>query len=84
VLPRSEAPGIVELQRELDGWIRRAVLAGDDSETLWNWLATSSGAEDLPAWKRFLASVPFEDGRSSLAAARLERLRTIYAPAIAA
>ena len=84
LLPRSEAPGIVELQRELDGWIRRAVLAGDDSETLWSWLATSSGAEDLPAWKRFLANVPFDDGRRGLAAARLERLRTIYAPAIAA
>ena len=84
LLLRSEAPGIVELQRELDGWIRRTVLAGNDPETLWSWLATSSGAEDLPAWKRFLASVPFEDGRRGLAAARLERLRTIYAPAIAA
>jgi hypothetical protein len=84
LLPRSEAPGVVELQRELDGWVRRSVLASDDFETLWAWLATSSGAEDLPAWKRFLASVPFEDGRRGLAAARLERLRTIYAPAIAA
>jgi len=84
LLPRSEAPGIVELQRELDGWIRRAVLAGDDSDALWSWLATSSGAEDLPAWKRFLASVPFDDGRRGLAAVRLERLREIYAPAIAA
>ncbi len=58
LLPRSDAPGITELRDELEGWTRRAVLAGDDAELLWAWLGTPAGAEDLPAWKRFLAELP--------------------------
>ena len=76
LLPRSDAPGIPELPRRLlEGWTRRAVLASDDAELLWAWLGTPTGAEDLPAWKRFLAELPVDDGRRGLAAARLARLR---------
>lgn len=32
----------------------------------------------MQAWKRFLSSVPHEDGRRGLAAARLERLRSLF------
>lgn len=77
-LPRSEAPGVVDLRNELDGWTRRAVMAGDDVEALWTWLNTPSGKDDMQAWKRFLSSVPHEDGRRGLAAARLERLRSLF------
>jgi hypothetical protein len=79
VLPRSEAPGIVDIRDELEGWTRRAVMASDDIETLWSWLTTPSGEEDLPAWKRFLTNLPATDGRRGLAAARLERLRALLA-----
>ena len=75
VLPRSEAPGVAELRDELEGWARRAALAGDDAEILWSWLQTPAGAEDLQAWKRFLAELPATDGRRGLAAQRLARLR---------
>jgi hypothetical protein len=80
VLPRSEAPGVVELRQELEGWIRRAVMGEEDVEALWAWLSTPSGADDLPAWKRFLANIPHGDGRRGLAAARLERLRLLFGP----
>jgi hypothetical protein len=79
LLPRSDAPGIVDLRRELEGWLRRSLLAGDDVEALWSWLTTASGGEDVQAWKRFLANLPHEDGRRGLAAARLERLRPLFA-----
>jgi hypothetical protein len=78
VLPRSEAPGVVDVRDELEGWTRRAVMASDDLEALWTWLTTPSGEDDMQAWKRFLSSVPPEDGRRGLAAARLERLRSLF------
>jgi hypothetical protein len=80
LLPRSEAPGVVELRQELDGWMRRSALTSDDPEALWGWLSSASGREDLQAWKRFLANVSPQDGRRGLAAARLERLRELLAP----
>jgi hypothetical protein len=67
LLPRSEAPGIVELREEPDGWVRRAVMTCDDREALWVWLQSGSGRDDLPAWKRFLSDLPFEDPRRALA-----------------
>ena len=78
VLPRSEAPGVTDLRIELEGWTRRAVMASDDIEALWAWLTTPSGEDDMQAWKRFLSSVPHDDGRRGLAAARLERLRSLF------
>lgn len=84
VLPRSEAPGIVDLRNEVEGWTRRAVMASEDVEALWTWLGTSSGRDDMHAWKRFLSSVGAGDGRRGLAAARLERLRALYGPATGA
>jgi hypothetical protein len=81
LLPRSDAPGIVDLRRELEGWTRRTVMAAGDSEALWAWLQTPAGEDDMHAWKRFLTSIPHGDGRRGLAAARLERLRPLFAPA---
>lgn len=75
LLPRSDAPGVVDLRSELDDWMRRAALAADDSEAIWNWVNTSSGQDDIPAWKRLLTIIPHHDGRRALAAARLARLR---------
>jgi hypothetical protein len=76
LLPRSEAPGVVELREELDAWVRRAVLSAEDREALWAWLETSSGRDDRPSLKRFLADLPFDDPRRALAASRLAQLRT--------
>ena len=78
LLPRSEAPGVAEIRDELDGWVRRAVIASDNVDALWTWLNTTSGEDDVQAWKRFLTTIPHEDGRRSLAAERLERLRHLF------
>jgi hypothetical protein len=75
LLPHSDAPGIVALRDELDGWMRRAVLGADDAETLWAWLQSASGQDDLAAWKRFLTAVDFRDPRRALAASRVAALR---------
>lgn len=80
LLPRSQATGIVELREELDRWVRRAVMTCDDREALWAWLQSASGQDDLPAWKRFLSDLPFEDPRRALAAGRLVQLRDSLAP----
>jgi hypothetical protein len=52
----------------------------EDREALWAWLQTGSGQDDLPAWKRFLSDLPFEDPRRALAASRLVQLRNSLAP----
>jgi hypothetical protein len=75
LLPHSEAPGIVELRDELDAWIRRAVLTNEDPDALWAWLQSTSGRDDLPAWKRFLSDLSFDDPRRAQAASRVAQLR---------
>jgi GAF domain-containing protein len=82
MLPRSDAPGIVELRTELEGWMRRSVMTADDVEPLWSWLHTPSGEDDVAAWRRFLGAVPYEDGRRGQAATRLEHLREVFATAV--
>jgi GAF domain-containing protein len=79
LLARSEAPGVVALRRELEGWLRRSLLVSEDVEGLWSWLTTASGDDDLQSWRRFLANVTPEDGRRGLAATRLEHLRPAFA-----
>jgi hypothetical protein len=79
LLPHSEAPGVVHERDSLDAWLRQAVMTADDDETLWAWVQSASGREDLRAWKRLLAQLHFLDPRRSLAAAEVRRLRKAYA-----
>lgn len=79
LLPRSEAPGVAREREAVDGWVRQAVMTADDDEALWGWVQSTSGADDLAAWKRLLAALDFRDPRRSLAAARLKSLRAAYA-----
>jgi hypothetical protein len=75
LLPRSEAPGIVRERERLEGWLRQAVMTGDDAEALWAWVQSPGGADDLAAWKRLLGQLEFRDPRRSFAAARVGQLR---------
>lgn len=75
LLPRSEAPGVVETREALDAWVRSAVMTCDDRDALWAWLGSASGCDDALAWKRFLADVDFADPRRPLAVSRLAQLR---------
>jgi hypothetical protein len=78
LLPRSEAPGVVRERDSLEAWLRQAVMTADEHETLWAWVQSPSGREDLGAWKRLLSQLHFHDPRRSLAAAEVRRLRKAF------
>jgi hypothetical protein len=66
----------VERERDaLEGWIRHAVMTGDDRDALWAWVQTPSGQDDPAAWKQVLSALDFRDPRRSQAAAQVGRLR---------
>lgn len=75
LLPHSEAPGIARAREELDRWLRQAVMTADDDETLWSWVQSGAGSDDLLAWKRLLSHLEFHDRRRSLAAMKVASLR---------
>lgn len=79
LLPHSEAPGVVRERDSLEAWLRQAVMTADEPDTLWAWVQSASGRDDLGAWKRLLAQLHFHDPRRSLAAAEVRRLRAAYA-----
>jgi len=78
LLPDSIAPGIERAREELDGWVRQAVVTSEDADALWAWVRSSSGADDLLAWRRLLAAVEYTDSRRSLAVARTAELRRVF------
>jgi hypothetical protein len=80
LLPRSDAPGVVQEREALERWLRQSVMSAGDQEALWAWLQTDGGAHDLSAWQRLLANLPFQDPRRSLAAARVGQLRANEPP----
>jgi hypothetical protein len=83
LLPHSEAPGVVREREALEAWLRHAVMTSDDAEALWAWTSSSSGCDDLAAWKRLLANLDYADPRRSLAASRVCSLRAAYRVAAA-
>jgi hypothetical protein len=78
LLPHSQAPGVVRERDSLDAWLRHAVMTNDEPDTLWAWLQSAWGREDLSAWKRLLGQLHFHDPRRSLAAAQIRRLRAAF------
>ena len=46
LLALSDAPGVVRLRDELDGWLRHAVMTGGDREALWAWVQSPAGTDD--------------------------------------
>ena len=78
LLPHSDAPGVARDRAALENWVRHAAMTADDREVLWAWVQCPSGQDDLPAWKRLLGELDFNDPRRSLAAAQLKSLRAIY------
>jgi GAF domain len=79
LLPHSEAPGVMRERDSLESWLRQAVMTANNDDTLWAWVQSASGREDLGAWKRLLAQLHFHDPRRSLAATQIRRLREAYA-----
>ncbi|MGW0245634.1 GAF domain-containing protein [Nocardia goodfellowii] len=57
VLPRSTAPGIVDLRDELRVRLRTAVLGSGDASALRRWTASADGRDDAAAWAAYRATV---------------------------
>jgi hypothetical protein len=77
LLPRSEAPGVVRERELLGNWLRQAVLASDDADTLWAWVGVEAGSDDLMAWRQLLARLAPRDPRRPQAVARTGTLRAL-------
>ena len=77
LLPHSDAPGVERERQALEGWIRHAVMTGDDREAVWAWVQTPSGREDPAAWRQVLLAMDYRDPRRSQAAAQVGRLRAL-------
>jgi len=77
LLPHSDAPGVERERQALEGWIRHAVMTGDDREAVWAWVQTPSGREDPAAWRQVLLALDYRDPRRSQAAAQVGRLRAL-------
>ncbi|MFE7800738.1 GAF domain-containing protein [Nocardia sp. NPDC057440] len=57
VLPRSTAPGIVDLRDELRVRLRAAVLSSGDAAVLRRWTAAAEGRDDAAAWAVYRSAV---------------------------
>ncbi|WP_054816062.1 GAF domain-containing protein [Nocardia arizonensis] len=57
VLPRSTAPGIIDIRDELRVRLRAAVLASGDPGVLRRWTACQEGRDDAAAWAAYRATV---------------------------
>jgi hypothetical protein len=79
LLPTSSAPGVARQREQLEAWLHQAVITSDDPEALWGWVQTAAGENDLIAWRRLLAALPYTDGRRSLAVTRIADLRQSFA-----
>ncbi|WP_433628260.1 GAF domain-containing protein [Nocardia sp. CA-120079] len=57
VLPRSTAPGIIDIRDELRVRLRAAVLGSADAAVLRRWTACAEGRDDAAAWVVYRATV---------------------------
>ncbi|WP_433659590.1 GAF domain-containing protein [Nocardia sp. CA-128927] len=57
VLPRSAAPGIIDIRDELRVRLRTAVLSSGESGVLRRWTAGAEGRDDAAAWAAYRSTV---------------------------
>jgi hypothetical protein len=74
VLPRSTAPGIVEMREDLRAELRRAVLQTTQADLLFSYAQTPDGWDDVELWERCLSLLPGTSPRRATVHARLQRL----------
>lgn len=60
VLPRSTAPGVIDIRDELRVRLRTAVLRSGDTTVLSRWTAGAEGRDDAAAWVAYRATVDRE------------------------
>ncbi|MDN3029223.1 GAF domain-containing protein [Streptomyces sp. S.PB5] len=74
LLPRSEAPVVVEQRRSLEQQLRGAVLGVGDIRMLRGWVETAWGADDPGAWLALAHRLPGGSAQRAAAAARARAL----------
>jgi GAF domain len=74
VLPRSTAPGIVEMREDLRAELRRALLQAKQVDLLFAYAQTPDGWADIELWERCLDLLPPASARRATVVARLQRL----------
>ncbi|WP_371582987.1 transcriptional regulator [Streptomyces sp. NBC_01314] len=74
LLPRSEAPFLVEHRRSLEQQLRGAVLAVGDAGLLRRWVTAPWGADDSAAWLALAHRLPGGSAQRAAAAARAHAL----------
>ncbi|HEX4015760.1 MAG TPA: GAF domain-containing protein [Frankiaceae bacterium] len=67
ILPRSNAPSVVRMRRELHAEVRDALLRHPDPELLAGWTESAAGRDDLDAWRVLHACLPQGSGRGQRA-----------------
>ena len=74
VLPRSEAPGIVELRRRVSSLLREAVLTDGSAESLLKFAALPEARDDVGIRRAALRLLPPRSPKRAAVVADLERL----------
>ncbi|WP_155056067.1 GAF domain-containing protein [Streptomyces blattellae] len=74
LLPRSEAPVVVEQRRALEQQLRGAVLGSGDPGLLRRWVDADWGADDVSAWRTLARRLPDASPQRAAAAARAHAL----------
>jgi hypothetical protein len=78
VLPRSDAPGVVEIRRRLAHQIRAAVLVQGDADDLARYGETSDGREDSEVWSQVARVASAGSALRTVATARLAWIDQSY------
>ncbi|WP_427924188.1 GAF domain-containing protein [Streptomyces sp. cg40] len=74
LLPRSDAPVVVEQRRCLEQQLRGAVLGSGDPALLRRWIAADWGNDDISAWSALAHALPCGSPQRAAAAARAHAL----------
>ncbi|MEU6381843.1 GAF domain-containing protein [Streptomyces sp. NPDC046909] len=74
LLPRSDAPVVVEQRRALEQQLRGAVLGAGDTLLLRRWVESARGADDPLAWLTLARRLPGGSAQRAAAAARARAL----------
>lgn len=74
LLPRSDAPGVVELRERVHAALAAAVRSSGRSDLLMSWTRHPWGADDHEAWAALAGLLPIGSPMRSVAQAHLQRL----------
>lgn len=74
VVPRSEAPGVLDIRLEVAGALRESMLSDADPDTLLDYLDLPEARADIEGLRTALQVLPARSPRRSVIVARLQRL----------